>query len=257
MINTTAQTLTYSHCLSGSNYDLALGVNLGTGVPAVATGNVYVTGTTGSSNFPLSPVGGTIPPAGTVANGVAFVSLLNTANGTQQYSTYLGGTGSDTGYSISSDSSGNAYVTGQTSSTDFPITQGALVETRANQTGTVFVSKISPNGHGLADLLYSSYFGGQTPTTPAYPDNGRGIAVSGTNAYITGQMTSADMPVSMGAFQTSLGAAGATNAYVADLPLTPTVSVMPTSINFGTQLVGTPTSAYYVTLMNNTSSTVT
>ena len=257
VINTTAQSLTYSHCLSGNNYDLALGVNLGTGVPAVATGIVYITGTTGSSNFPLSPVPGTIPPAGSVANGVAFVSLLNTANGTLQYSTYLGGTNSDTGYAISSDSSGNAYVTGQTSSTDFPITQGALVETLANQTGAAFVSKISPKGNGIADLVYSSYFGGLTPITPANPDNGRGIAVSSTNAYITGQMTSADMPVSMGAFQTSLGAAGATNAYVADLPLTPTVSVMPTTINFGTQLVGTPTSAYYVTLMNNTSSTVT
>ena len=54
VINTTAQSLTYSHCLSGNNYDIALGVNLGTGVPAVATGIVYITGTTGSSNFPLA-----------------------------------------------------------------------------------------------------------------------------------------------------------------------------------------------------------
>ncbi|MGB8441623.1 MAG: SBBP repeat-containing protein, partial [Candidatus Acidiferrales bacterium] len=256
VISTTAQTLTYSHCLSGSNYDLALGVNLGTGVPPVATGIVYITGTTGSSNFPLSPVPGTIPPAGTVANGVAFVSLLNTANGTLQYSTYLGGTNSDTGYAISSDSSGNAYVTGQTSSTNFPITQGALVETLANQTGAAFVSKISPNGNGIADLVYSSYFGGLTPITPANPDNGRGIVVSGTNAYISGQMTSADMPVSSTAFQKSLGGTGATNAYVADLPLTPTISVSPTSINFGIQLVGAPTSAQFVTLTNNTSASV-
>lgn len=256
VISTTAQTLTYSHCLTGNNYDLALGVNLGTGVPPVASGIVYITGTTGSSNFPLSPVAGTIPPAGTVANGVAFVSLLNTANGALQYSTYLGGTNSDTGYAISSDSSGNAYVTGQTSSTDFPITQGALVETLANQTGAAFVSKISPNGNGIADLVYSSYFGGLTPITPANPDNGRGIAVSGTNAYISGQMTSADMPVSSTAFQKSLGGTGATNAYVADLPLTPTISVSPTSINFGTQLVGAPTTAQFVTLTNNTSSSV-
>ena len=58
--------------------------------------------------------GRTIPPAGSLVNGVAFVSLLNTATGALQYSTYLGGTNSDTGYSIASDSAGLAYVTGQT-----------------------------------------------------------------------------------------------------------------------------------------------
>jgi hypothetical protein len=254
VINTTAQTLTYSHCLTGSNYDLALGVNLGTGVPAVATGIVYISGTTGSSNFPVTA--NSIPAPSTVANGVAFVSLLNTATGTLQYSTFLGGTNSDTGYSISSDSSGNAYVTGQTSSNDFPITQGALIETRANPMGAGFVSKISPNGNGLADLVYSSYFGGQTANSAAQQDSGRGIAVSGTNAYITGQMTSPDMPVSSGAFQTSLGATGVTNAYVADLPLIPAISVSPTSFNFGTQLVGAPTAAQDFTLTNNTSSSI-
>ena len=255
VINTTAQTLTYSHCLSGNNYDLALGVNLGTGVPAVTTGIVYMSGTTGSSNFPVTA--NSIPAPSTVANGVAFVSLLNTATGALQYSTYLGGTNSDTGYAISSDSLGNAYVTGQTSSSDFPITRGALLQTPANPTGTAFVSKISPNGNGLADLVYSSYFGGQTANTFTTQDSGRGIAVSGTNAYITGQMTSADMPVSSGAFQTSLGATGATNAYVADLPLIATISVSPTSLAFGTQLVGTPTAAMSVMLTNNTSSAVT
>ena len=254
VISTTAQTLTYSHCLSGSNYDLALGVNLGTGVPPVAAGVVYVSGTTGSSNFPVTT--NSIPPPSTVANGVAFVSLLNSATGSLQYSTFLGGTNSDTGYGISSDSSGNAYVTGQTSSSDFPITQGALLETRANSTGAGFVSKISPAGKGLADLVYSSFFGGQAANNLPNQDSGRGIAVSSTNAYITGQMTSPDMPVSAGAFQSSLGASGATNAYVAELPLTPTISVMPTSINFGTQLVGTPTAAQVVTITNNTSSSV-
>ena len=157
---------------------------------------------------------------------------------TLQYSTFLGGINSDTGYGISSDSSGNAYVTGQTASTDFPITQGALLETRANSTGAGFVSKINPVGNGLADLVYSSYYGGQAANNLPNQDSGRGIAVSGTNAYVTGQMTSPDMPVSATAYQAALGASGATNAYVADLPLTPTISVVPSSLNFGTQLVG-------------------
>ena len=80
VVNTTAQTLTYSHCLTGnSGYDLAFGVSLGTGVPAVATKVAYITGSTGSANFPVTA--NSIPPAGSVANGVAFVSLVNTANG--------------------------------------------------------------------------------------------------------------------------------------------------------------------------------
>ena len=223
VINTTAQTLTYSHCLSGNTYDVAFGVSLGTGVPPVAAGVVYLTGTTASSNFPVTT--NSIPPPSNVANGVAFVSLLNTATGTLQYSTYLGGTNSDSGYGISSDSSGIAYVTGQTSSGDFPITQGALEQTRANPTGSGFVSKISPNGNGTADLVYSTYFGGQTPNTFTTQDSARGIAVSGTNAYVTGQMTSPDMPVTSGVFQTSLGAAGATNAFVADLPLLASITL--------------------------------
>ncbi|MFZ0521125.1 MAG: choice-of-anchor D domain-containing protein [Candidatus Acidiferrales bacterium] len=255
VINTTAQTLTYSHCLSGNNYEAAFGISLGTGVPAVTTKVAYIIGATGSSNFPVTA--NSIPPAGTVAQGVAFVSLLNTANGTLQYSTYLGGMFGDIGLSIGSDSLGNAYVTGLTTSPNFPITQGALELKLNNPTGEAFVSKISPNGNGLADLVYSSFFGGQTANALATPDEGFGIAVSGTNAYIAGQMASPDMPVSSGAFQTTLRSAGArANAFVADLPLTPTISVSPASIDFGTQLIGTPTAAQFVTLTNNTSSSV-
>ena len=259
VINTTAQTLTYSHCLSGNNYDIAFGINLGTGVPPVATKVAYITGTTASSNFPVTA--NSIPPAGSVAQGVAFVSLLNTATGALQYSTFLGGTGSDTGYSIASDSTGNAYVTGQTGSTNFPVTQGGLQlqnnNISMNGYGTAFVSKISPNGQGLADLVYSTYFGGQTPSNSlTFSDSGQGIAVSGTNAYVGGYMTAPNMLTSTGAFQTALGAAGATNAFVADLPLTPTISVSPTSIPFGIQLVATPSQPQYVTITNNTANPI-
>jgi hypothetical protein len=259
VINTTAQTLTYSHCLTGNpGADDAYGVTLGTGVPVVSTGIAYITGSTASANFPLTA--NTIPPAGSVALGVAFVSLLNTATGKLQYSTFLGGTGSDAGFSIASDSTGNAYVAGETASANFPITQGAL-QVQNNNThggnGTAFISKIGPNGQGLADLSYSTYFGGQTLSSSlAFSDSGQGIAVSGTNAYVGGYMTAPNMLTSMGAFQTAIGAAGATNAFVADLPLTPTISYSPTSINFGTQLLGTATQPQFVTITNNTASAV-
>jgi hypothetical protein len=258
VINTTTATLGYSHCLTGNNVEIAFGVNLGTGVPAVATKVAYITGETGSSNFPVST--NSIPPPSSVVNRVAFVALVDTNSPSPlQYSTFLGGTNSDAGFSIGSDAMGNAYVAGATDSADFPITQGALQEKLNNPTGMAFISKISPNGNGLADLVYSTYFGGQTANTLTTPDTGQGIAVSGTNAYITGEMASPDMPVSSGAFQMSLRAAGATaNAFVADLPLVPTISASPASINFGTQLVGTPTTpAQIVTLTNNTSSAIT
>jgi len=257
VVNTTAQTLTYSQCLSGNpGAEAAFGVNLGTGVPQVATKIAYITGTTAAANFPVTA--GSIPPAAGVTHGVAFVSLLNTATGTLQYSTFLGGTNSDTGFSIASDSAGLAYVAGLTGSADFPITQGALQEARNNPNGTAFISKISPNGQGLADLVYSTYFGGQTlNNTLTTADSAQGIAVSGTNAYVAGYMTAPDMLTSAGAFQTSLGAPGATNAFVAELPFTPTITITPASNNFGSQLVGTPTAPFFFTIMNNSTSAIT
>jgi hypothetical protein len=256
VVNTVAQTLTYSHCLSGNpGAEAAFGVTLGTGVPAVATKIAYITGTTSSASFPHTA--GSIPPAGSVVNGVAFLSMLNTLTGTLQYSTFLGGTASDTGFSVASDSAGLAYVGGLTASADFPITQGALQETRSNPNGSGFVAKISPNGHGISDLVYSSYFTGQTVNTVLTPDSVQGIAVSGTNAYIAGFMTSPDMLTSAGAFQTTLGATGATNAFVADLPLTPTISITPASNDFGTQLVGAATQPFFFTITNNTASGIT
>jgi hypothetical protein len=257
VVNTTAQTLTYSQCLSGNpGAEVAFGVTLGTGVPQVATKIAYITGTTSSANFPVTA--GSIPPAGAVTPGVAFVSLLNTLTGTLQYSTFLGGTNSDTGFSIASDSAGLAYVAGLTGSADFPVTQGALQEARNNPNGTAFVSKISPNGQGLADLVYSTYFGGQTLNgTLTTADSAQGIAVSGTNAYIAGYMTAPDMLTSVTAFQKALGAPGATNAFVAELPFTPKITITPASNDFGSQLVGTPTAPFFFTITNNTTAIIT
>ena len=255
VIDTTAQALKYSHCLSGNTAEVALGVNLGPGVPAAANGTIaYITGVTDSSNFPVTP--NSIPPAGTVTFGVAFVSLVDTSSGTLQYSTLLGGTGGDDGFAIGSDSQGNAYVTGITASTNFPITQGALIEANNNPNGVAFVTKVSPNGQGAADLVYSTFFGGQTANSLLTPDLGQGIAVAGTNAYITGEMSSPDMPVTSGVFQSALGATGAVNAFIAQLPMVPTISVSPTSLAFGIQLVGKPSQAEFVTLTNNTSSSI-
>ena len=249
VINTSTPAQTFSTCLGGATTETQ-----GEGVALGPNGIVYVTGQTMSPDFPVTA--NSIPLAGGVTIGVAFVSLLNTTSATpNQYSTFLGGSNGDIGVGIATDATGNAYVTGGTNSTNFPITQGATLVTIKNSSGTGFVAKINPGGNGLADLLYSSYFGGSG--NGSIPDAGFGIAVSaGNNAYITGQTSSSDIPISSGAFQTSLGAAGATNAFVTDLPLTPTISYSPTSINFGTQLIGATSLPQFVTITNNTASAV-
>jgi hypothetical protein len=105
------------------------------------------------------------------------------------YSSYLGGTGFDNGNAIAVDSSGNAYVTGQTATSDFPTTVGAFQTTYGG--GDAFITKINPSG---SSLVYSTYIHGAT----AY-----GIAVDNSgNAYITGEALSLDFPTTPGAFQT-------------------------------------------------------
>jgi hypothetical protein len=133
-----------------------------------------------------------------------------------QYSTFLGGTTSDAATGIFVDTNGNAYVTGMTSSTDFPTT-GGVFQTNLRGTHTnVFISKLSPNG---STLLYSTYLGG----TGATGDLGLGIAVdSQGNAYVTGSTSSSDFPT-VSAFQTTLKST-AMNAFVAKL--NPTASAL-------------------------------
>jgi len=252
VINTATPALTYSTCLGGSTNETQ-----GVGIALGPNNIVYVTGQTKAPDFPAT---NSIPPGLVVTNnGVVFVSLINTTSATpNQYSTFLGGNSGDIGLGIAADSASNAYVTGGASSADFPITQGALLETIKNTNGTGFVAKINPAGNGLGDLLYSSFFGGSGNVNNAIADVGNGIAVSAANnAYITGQTPSSDLPVTPGVLQPTLKST-ASNAFVADLPLVPTISALPTSINFGTQLVGTPTSpAQIVTLTNNTVAAIT
>ena len=190
--------LVYSTYLGGSSNDY------GGGVALDSSGNAYVTGIAGSSDFPTTA--GAFQT--TFGGGYdAFVSKLNGSGSALIYSTYLGGSSNDYGGGIALDSSGNAYVTGSTRSTDFPTTAGAFQTAFGGGFEHAFVSKL--NGSGSA-LVYSTYLGGSNS------DGASGIALdSSSNAYITGSTTSSDFPTTLGAFQTTLR--GFQNVFVSKL----------------------------------------
>jgi hypothetical protein len=128
------------------------------------------------------------------------------------YATYFGGTtGYEQGNGIAVDSAGNVYVTGNTTSTDFPTTAGAFQTSLPY--GGAFVAKFNPGASGAASLVYSTYLGGHTGSA-----NGDGIALdSAGNAYVTGVTAATDFPTTAGAFQTTAPASRGGGAFVTKL----------------------------------------
>jgi hypothetical protein len=168
--------LAYSTFLGGSVTDQGLGIAVD------SSGSAHVTGLAGSADFPVST---TPAQASNAGGGDAFVTKLSADGSTLVYSTFLGGTGNDQGQDIAVDSSGNAYVTGITSSTNFPTVSPPVQPANAGGSDA-FVSKLNPAGSAL---VYSTYLGGKSS------ESGNAIAVDSTgNAYVTGQTTSFDFP---------------------------------------------------------------
>ena len=179
-LNPTGTALVYSTYLSGTNYD---GCN---GIAVDTAGNAYVTGDTTSTDFPTTTGAFQTTYRG---GGDAFVTKLNSTGTALVYSTFLGGTNGDGGLGIAVDTAGNAYVTGDTTSTDFPTTTGAF-QTTYRGGGDAFVTKLNPTGTAL---VYSTYLGGTGD------DVGFGIAVdTAGNAYVTGDTRSTDFPTTTG-----------------------------------------------------------
>jgi hypothetical protein len=181
-LNATGTELVYSTFLGGSNADA------GSGIAVDASGDAVVTGYTNSTNFPIynalqpSYGGGTGPGGGSDA----FVTKFDAAGTALIYSTYLGGSGNDLGTGVAVDSAGDAFVTGYTDSTNFPIVN-AFQPAYGGGTDNAFVTKINPNGSAFD---YSTYLGGNGE------DWALGIAVdSAGNAYITGTTSSTKFPI--------------------------------------------------------------
>src|SRR4029077_16244938 len=177
-LNPAGSALVYSAYLGGSGRDY------GSSIAADSAGSAYVTGLTGSANFPTkNPLQATNAGGDPGCACNSFVSKINSI-GALVYSTYLGGSGTDYGSGIAVDSAGNAYVTGSTDSINFP-TQSPL---QASNGGgyDAFVFKLNPSGSAL---VYSTYLGGHKD------DYGNGIAADSTgNAHVTGMTFSIDFP---------------------------------------------------------------
>src|SRR5260370_12609783 len=248
--------LIYSTYLAGSSGDQANAIAL---APGPTNANVvYVTGTTNSNDFPTTP--GAFDTL-TAAFGKAFVTLLDTTKSGANaltYSTFLGGTGGDTGFGIQVDSLGNAYVAGTTSSTNFPGTKtlGAFQASLSNTIGNGFIAKLNPGAKGTNDLLYATYFGGSSDG--AHADQALGIALdSSNNAYITGQTYSANLPVFGTPAPLQMNLKGFYDGFVAKLTLIPPLAVSPKSLDFGMVLIPNTSPAQTVTLTNNTNAAIT
>jgi hypothetical protein len=135
-----------------------------------------------------------------VGGSMAFVSKVNPQGSALVYSTYLGGSNGAVGYGVAVDAAGNAYVTGSTSSVDFPVTNGAfqtLLPLNGSEYVAAFVTKLNPAGSGL---VYSTFL--SENATTGYNDAGYSIAVDASgDAYVAGLANA--FPVTSGAFRTT------------------------------------------------------
>lgn len=169
--STNGQSLVYSTFLGGTSNDVGNGI-------AVESGYAYITGTTSSSAFPfLSSYDQTLS-----GSSDCFLTKLATSGSSLVYSTYLGGSSSDEGYSIAVED-GYAYLTGSTSSSDFPSIKA--YDPTYNGIVDCFVTRFAATG---ISIDYSTFIGGNNAET------GYGIAVEDCDVYITGSTYSSDFP---------------------------------------------------------------
>ena len=205
----TGSSLIFSTYLGGNGTDTSAGVAVDSAL------NVYVAGSTTSSNFPTNGSNTPFQGAPQSAGKHVFVSELDPTGHTLLYSTYLSGNGTETATGLALDVHFKVYVSGTTTSTNppttalFPATLGAFQTCPGENSGNCasgvasqfFFSKLDPTLSGTASLVYSTYLGGSTPNAGGVTQEtlGGGIAVdtnaSTPNVYLTGGTDFTDMPV--------------------------------------------------------------
>lgn len=241
-LNTAGSAPVFSTYFGGSGNDRGFGIALD------ASGNIYLTGASRSTDFPTTSSAFQISNHG---QSDAFVTKLNPAGSAVLYSTFVGGSAVDQGNAIAVDASGDAFITGFTQSGDFPTAnplQAILGISGGGSCGATpcadaFVTQLNPSGNGL---VYSTYLGGSGA------DFGQGIALdSSGNPYVTGSTSSTNFPAIAGAFQGSLsGVAGNTFVAKIDASNAPGIAITPAKLNFGNQTISVRSAAQAVTIID-------
>ncbi|MFN0108854.1 MAG: SBBP repeat-containing protein [Blastocatellia bacterium] len=221
-LNAEGSALVYSTFLGGDRAEEARGIAID------PLGNAYITGYTFSLNFPLANAlqrnyGGSVD---------AFVTKINAAGSALIYSTFLGGSGSEnTGLiaditpvgGIAVDALGNAYITGKTESSNFPVVRALQPMLRGDN--DAFVAKIDPAG---SELIYSTYLGSAFTGDNGFDERGLDLAIDANGSvYITGQVLKNDFPTVVpvqAMYGGGLSDAFVTKISAADIPTVATVS---------------------------------
>lgn len=198
-ISADGSTLLYSTYIGGSGNDA------GNAIAVNASGAAFVAGeTTSGTDFPVTA--GALQTTFGGGGLDSFVLQLNPTGTALTYSTYLGGTGDDVANGLALDSSGNTYIVGSTTSTDFPTLHA--IQTTPSGAQSAFVSKLNAAG---SELNFSTYLGGSGN------DFASAVALdSANNFYVTGATQNPNFPVTSGAFQTKCGTDGTCNGGLAD-----------------------------------------
>lgn len=215
-LNPAGSALIYSTFIGGIGGDSARGITVD------SSENAYVTGVAASSDFPISTGAYDTSNNG----GDSFVVKLNPTGSAIAYSTYIGGSGRVSSKGIAVDAAGNAYVTGDTTSTTFTTTASAYHPTYNGGGSDLFVAKLNIDGSALA---YATYLGGSDW------DYAEAISIDGSgNAYVTGSTLSSDFPTVSGAYDTIYNG-GLTDLFVAKLNATGTALSYSTFIGGGNE----------------------
>ncbi|MFC1558801.1 SBBP repeat-containing protein, partial [candidate division KSB1 bacterium] len=185
-LNSSGNTLIYSTYIGGSSYDVSI-----TGIAIDISGNIYIGGQTASSNFPVTS-GAYDESYNDGYDG--FIIKLNPSGSALIFSTFLGGSQSESAGYININSSGNIITSSSTASSDFPITPGAYDENH-NGSADVFITIFNPDGDSI---IYSTFIGGSD--SDALYD----VTLDNSdNIYIAGRTYSADYPTTSGAYDES------------------------------------------------------
>jgi len=203
-LSQSATSLMYSTFLGGGESEYGQGIAVG------AWGHAYVTGITGSSDFPTT--GGAYDETHNGGNDV-FVTMIDRYGESMAYSTFLGGSSNEQNSKISLDNAGNACVGGTTSSADFPMTQRSY-DSSFNGLTDAFVSKLSQSGGVLLDSTFLGSPGADSCVGFSVGEQGF--------AYVAGETQSAEYPVTAGC--TDAFYSGNTDCFVTKLDVAPPVA---------------------------------